>query len=137
MPSFISQELIERVSNHFDIVDIISQYTPLKKAGRNYKALCPFHEEKTPSFVVSPEKQLFHCFGCGVGGNLFTFLMKWEKITFPEAVKMLAEKVGISIHILETEKNKGVRREEFYHTNELVARLFQEILEKNRAIQDY
>ena len=66
MPSFISQELIERVGNHFDIVDIISQYTPLKKAGRNYKALCPFHEEKTPSFVVSPEKQLFHCFGCGV-----------------------------------------------------------------------
>ena len=137
MPSFISQELIERVSNHFDIVDIISQYIPLKKAGRNYKALCPFHEEKTPSFVVSPEKQLFHCFGCGVGGNLFTFLMKWEKITFPEAVKMVAEKVGISVPTLDTEKKKGVRREDFYHTNELVARLFQEILEKNRAIQDY
>lgn len=137
MPSFISQELIERVSNHFDIVDIISQYIPLKKVGRNYKALCPFHEEKTPSFVVSAEKQLFHCFGCGVGGNLFTFLIKWEKITFPEAVKMVAEKVGISIPILNTEKKKGVRREEFYHTNELVARLFQEILEKNRAIQDY
>lgn len=137
MPSFISQELIERVGNHFDIVDIISQYIPLKKAGRNYKALCPFHEEKTPSFVVSPEKQLFHCFGCGVGGNLFTFLMKWEKITFPESVKMLAEKVGISIPLLDTEKKKGVRREEFYHTNQLVARLFQEILEKNRAIQDY
>ncbi len=137
MPSFISQELIERVSNHFDIVEIISQYTPLKKAGRNYKALCPFHEEKTPSFVVSPEKQLFHCFGCGVGGNLFTFLMKWEKITFPEAVKMVAEKVGISIPILDTENKKGVRSQEFYHTNELVARLFQEILEKDRAIQDY
>lgn len=137
MPSFISQELIERVSNHFDIVDIISQYIPLKKVGRNYKALCPFHEEKTPSFVVSAEKQLFHCFGCGVGGNLFTFLIKWEKITFPEAVKMVAEKVGISIPTLNTEKKKGVRREEFYHTNELVARLFQEILEKNRAIQDY
>lgn len=137
MSSFISEELIERVSNHFDIVDIISQYIPLKKAGRNYKALCPFHEEKTPSFVVSPEKQLFHCFGCGVGGNLFTFLMKWEKITFPEAVKMIAEKVGISIPTLDMEKKKGVRREEFYHTNELVARLFQEILEKNREIQDY
>lgn len=137
MSSFISEELIERVSNHFDIVDIISQYIPLKKAGRNYKALCPFHEEKTPSFVVSPEKQLFHCFGCGVGGNLFTFLMKWEKITFPEAVKMIAEKVGISIPTLDMEKKKGVRREEFYHTNELVARLFQEILEKNRDIQDY
>jgi DNA primase len=111
MSSFISEELIERVSSHFDIVDIISQYTPLKKAGRNYKALCPFHEEKTPSFVVSPEKQLFHCFGCGVGGNLFTFLMKWEKITFPEAVKMVAEKVGISIPILDTEKNQKAIRE--------------------------
>jgi len=137
MSSFISEELIERISNRFDIVDIISQYIPLRKTGRNYKALCPFHEEKTPSFIVSPEKQLFHCFGCGVGGNLFTFLMKWEKITFPEAVKMVAEKVGISIPTLNTEKKKGVRREGFYHTNELVARLFQEILEKNRAIQDY
>jgi len=137
MSSFISEELIERISNHFDIIDIISQYIPLKKAGRNYKALCPFHEEKTPSFVVSPEKQLFHCFGCGVGGNLFTFFMKWEKITFPEAVRMVAEKVGISIPTLDTEKKKGVGREEFYHTNELVVRLFQEILEKDRAIQDY
>ncbi|TKJ45391.1 DNA primase, partial [Candidatus Aerophobetes bacterium Ae_b3a] len=137
MPSFISQELIERVSNHFDIVEIISQYIPLKKTGRNYKALCPFHEEKTPSFVVSPEKQLFHCFGCGVGGNLFAFFMKWEKITFPEAVKMIADRAGISIPTMDTGRKKGVRREEFYHTNQLVARLFQEILEKNRAIQDY
>jgi len=137
MSSFISEELIERINNNFDIIDIISQYIPLRKVGRNYKALCPFHEEKTPSFIVSPEKQLFHCFGCGVGGNLFTFLMKWEKITFSEAVRMVAEKVGISIPTLDMEKKKGVRREEFYHTNELVARLFQEILEENRAIQDY
>jgi len=138
MPSFISQELIERVSNRFDIVDVISQYTPLKKAGRNYKALCPFHEEKTPSFVVSPEKQLFHCFGCGVGGNLFTFLMKWEKITFPEAVKMVAEKVGISIPILDGEdKRKRTIKEKLYRTNQLVAGLFRESLEKKRAIRDY
>lgn len=137
MPSFTSQELIERIINHFDIVDIVSQYIPLKKAGRNYKALCPFHEEKTPSFVVSPEKQLFHCFGCGIGGNLFTFLMKWEKVTFPEAVKMLADKAGISFPTLDRGKKKGVGREEAYRTNELAARLFQEILEKNKAIQDY
>lgn len=137
MSSFISQELIERVSDHLDIIDLISHYIPLRKVGINYKALCPFHEEKTPSFVVSAEKQLFHCFGCGVGGNLFSFLMKWEKITFPEAVKMVAEKVGIPIPVLDTEKKKGVRKEELYHTNQLVARLFQEELEMNRAIQGY
>lgn len=137
MSSLISQELIERVSDHLDIIDLISHYIPLKKAGRNYKALCPFHEEKTPSFVVSAEKQLFHCFGCGVGGNFFNFLMRWEKIPFPEAVKMVAEKVGIPIAVLDTEKKKGVRKEELYHTNQLVARLFQEELEINRAIQGY
>jgi len=137
MTSFISEELIEEISNRLDIVEIISQYLPLKRAGKNYKALCPFHEEKTPSFIVSPEKQLFHCFGCGVGGNVFNFLMKWEKITFPEAVKIVAERTGVSIPALDKEKGKGVIKEKLYRTNELVAKLFQEELEKNRTACNY
>ncbi|MBC7190114.1 DNA primase, partial [Candidatus Aerophobetes bacterium] len=85
MKKFIPTETIDRISEQVDIVQLISEYVPLTPSGRNYKALCPFHEEKTPSFIVSPEKQVFHCFGCGVGGNIFTFLMKWENISFPEA----------------------------------------------------
>jgi len=137
MASFISEELIEKISDRLEIAEIISQYIPLKRVGKNYKALCPFHEEKTPSFVVSPEKQLFHCFGCGVGGNVFSFLMKWEKITFPEAVKIVAEKAGVSLPVLGEGKEKGVIKEKLYHTNELVAKLFQEELEKNGAARDY
>ncbi len=83
--------------NSVDIVDVISDYVELKKSGANYKALCPFHSEKTPSFTVSPGKQMFYCFGCQTGGNVFSFLMKHDKSTFPEAVKTLAEKSGINL----------------------------------------
>jgi len=135
MAGYISDEIINKISEQTDIVEVISEYLPLKKAGKNYKALCPFHEERTPSFIVSPEKQLFHCFGCGVGGNVFTFLMKWEKISFPEAVRMLGEKLGIPISV---EEEKGeVSKEEFYQINESVANFFQGELRKNKVAQDY
>ncbi len=91
-PSFV-QELLSRV----DIVDIVSHYLTLKQVGRNFTALCPFHPEKTPSFVVSPEKQIFKCFGCGVGGNAITFVEKYENLSFPEAVKRVAELSGIEL----------------------------------------
>ena len=80
MAGFIPDEVIEEIRERADIIEVISDHMTLKKAGRNYKGLCPFHQEKTPSFMVSPEKQLFHCFGCGVGGNTFTFLMRYEQI---------------------------------------------------------
>ncbi|MEA3485416.1 MAG: DNA primase, partial [Candidatus Aerophobetes bacterium] len=136
MGGYISDEIINKISEQADIVQIISEYLPLKKAGKNYKALCPFHEERTPSFMVSGEKQLFHCFGCGVGGNVFTFLMKWEKISFPEAVKILGEKLGISVSIDE-EKKGGIPREKFYQINESVVNFFQRELRENKAAQDY
>ncbi len=80
-----------------DIVDVISQYFPLKKSGRNFKAPCPFHQEKTPSFMVNAEKQIFHCFGCGVGGDVFSFLMRYENTNFPEALRQLAERAHIQL----------------------------------------
>ena len=93
----LDDSVIDEVSRSADIVSVIGGYIPLKKAGQNFKACCPFHQEKTASFVVSPQKQIFHCFGCGAGGNVFSFLMKYENMTFPEAVKHLAQKIGIVI----------------------------------------
>ncbi len=93
----IPQEKIEEVRTASDIVDVVSAHVRLKKRGKNYLGLCPFHQEKTPSFSVSPEKQMYHCFGCGVGGNVFTFLMELEKVSFVEAVRTLAERAGITL----------------------------------------
>lgn len=83
----IPEETIDQIRNQADIVDVIGNYVQLKKQGRNYIGLCPFHGEKTPSFSVSPEKQIFHCFGCGKGGNVFSFLMEHDHLSFVESVK--------------------------------------------------
>ncbi len=97
MPGLIPEDKISEIKNAVDIVDIISETVALKKAGQNHIGLCPFHSEKTPSFTVSPSKQIFHCFGCGAGGNIFRFLMKHQGLSFPEAVRMLAGRYGIDL----------------------------------------
>ncbi|MDA8168538.1 MAG: DNA primase [Nitrospiraceae bacterium] len=91
----MSKDLLESIKSRLDIVDVISGYISIKRAGQNYKALCPFHSEKTPSFVINPEKQVFHCFGCGAGGDAIGFVMKYESMEFPEALRFLAEKAGL------------------------------------------
>ncbi|MDA8085849.1 MAG: DNA primase [Nitrospiraceae bacterium] len=91
----MSKDFVERLKSRLDIVEVLSGYISLKRAGRNYKAVCPFHNEKTPSFVVSPDKQVFHCFGCGAGGDVVGFVMKYESLGFTEAVRGLAEKAGL------------------------------------------
>ena len=93
----IPDEKIDEVRSSSDIVEVIAGYVPLKKRGKNYTARCPFHQEKTPSFSVSSEKQMYHCFGCGAGGNVFTFLMQHDKLSFVEAVRMLADRAGIAL----------------------------------------
>lgn len=124
-----SSELLEEIRSRCDIVDIISEYVSLKPAGKGFKALCPFHEEKTPSFMVSPEKQLFHCFGCGEGGNVFNFVMKFEKVDFFEAVKMLAKKVGVTLPTDEKKENFLYRQKErLYKLNSLVVNYYRECL---------
>jgi len=95
--SSIPVETVRRIQDNADIVDVVSRYLTLRKRGQNYVGLCPFHHEKTPSFVVSSSKQLFHCFGCGSGGDVFGFLMKVDSLTFPEAVKILGERIGIPV----------------------------------------
>jgi len=134
MAGFIASNIIDRIVEESDIVEIIGSYIPLKKSGRNYQALCPFHQERTPSFVVSPEKQLFHCFGCGVGGNVFTFLMKLEKASFPEAVKIVGEKIGISVPTL---NKSGGYKEDIYRINALAADFFYQKLKENRFALNY
>jgi len=126
-----SSDLLEEIRNRCDIVDIISEYVHLKPAGKGFKGLCPFHGEKTPSFMVSPEKQLFHCFGCGEGGNVFNFLMKYEKISFFEAVKMLAKKSGVSLPVDEEKENfLNRQKEKLYKLNNLAANYYRECLFK-------
>lgn len=129
MPNFISEQIVEQISSKVDIMEVISKYIPLKRAGRNFKALCPFHHEKTPSFIVSPQKQIFHCFGCGSGGNVFNFIMKYEKIEFPEAVKMLADRVGVNLPKTHFHKDT-TELEELYEINSLACDFFHSNLLK-------
>lgn len=136
-----SDEIIDEIRQSNDIVDIISQYVHLKRSGRNYFGLCPFHNEKSPSFSVSPDKQIFHCFGCGVGGNVYTFLSKIEGINFVESVQMLAERANIQLPTLE--KNGDFAKEELkakvYKVNEFAANYYHENLYKpeSKAVQQY
>ena len=95
MSPFIPDNILDQILERCDIAEVISSYIPLKRVGRSYKALCPFHHEKTPSFIVNPEKGIFHCFGCNSGGNVFSFIMKYERLEFPEVVKMLAKRTGV------------------------------------------
>lgn len=125
----IPQNKIDEIASSVDIVDVISAYTPLRKAGRSFMGRCPFHEERTPSFSVSQEKGVYHCFGCGKSGNIFTFLMETENVTFFDAVKMLAEKANITIEFenepYDPDRNKI---ELYYEINNKSARYFHENL---------
>jgi len=123
LKGYIPEDRIEEIRNRINIVDLVSEYVTLKKAGRNYIGSCPFHKEKTPSFTVNAEKQIYHCFGCGEGGNAFSFLMKIGNMTFPEAVRHLAGKLGITLPSRETpeEKNRQDQRETLLRVNYLAA----------------
>ncbi len=94
---YIDQKIIEEIRNTADIIDTIGEYITIKKAGKNYTAICPFHSEKKPSFTVSPAKQLYHCFGCGKSGNVISFVMNYESVSFIEAIEILAKKSAITL----------------------------------------
>ncbi len=130
----MDQSQIDRILESNNIVDVINSYFPLKKAGSNFKACCPFHDEKTPSFMVSERKQIFKCFGCGKGGNVITFVRDYEKISFIEALRKLAERAGITIQETEVSKQKQTRRDLLYKINKLAAFYYQESLIKHSTI---
>ena len=124
MSDFIPQELIDQIRDANDIVDVISEYLPLKKRGKNYMGLCPFHPEKKPSFSVSPDKQVYHCFGCGEGGNVIGFLMAHEKTGFYEAIKTLAKRAGISLPKKTYDKEKLEKLDKLYYANQTANEYF-------------
>ena len=137
-----SEELIEEIRNSNDIVDVISQYVILKRSGRNFFGLCPFHKEKSPSFSVSPDKQIFHCFGCGVGGNVIHFVSKIENLDFRETLELLANRANIQLPTLDNsyqDNKKALLKSKVYEINELTAKFYHENLYKptSKVAQEY
>ncbi|OQA89514.1 MAG: DNA primase [Elusimicrobia bacterium ADurb.Bin231] len=135
----ISQTTIQNILNSIDIVDVVGDYVNLAKAGLNYRARCPFHNEKTPSFYVNQDKQIFHCFGCNAGGNAITFVMRIEGINYPEAVKKLAGKAGIEIKDGFSGQDGRIaeEKETIYNVLEDACLFFQKYLEKNRRCMEW
>ena len=136
-----SEEQIEEVRSRSDIVSVIGRYVRLKRAGSGYTGLCPFHNEKTPSFHVNPARQMYKCFGCGVGGNVLTFVMEYENLTFPEAMEMLAQEAGIELPKQElTAQQKQQEKDTYYKehvntVNETIARAQERIAKMLQELQ--
>src|SRR5690348_5319274 len=125
MAGTISPAILERIRSASDIVDVIGGYVPLKRAGANFVALCPFHKETTPSFNVNPHRQIFHCFGCHKGGDVFAFVKEYESIDFVEAVRRLAERARIP---LEYEQNAGEQQSR--HIKEKLLQIHEQITQR-------
>jgi DNA primase len=143
LAAYIPDDKIEAIKNACDIVDIVGEAVSLRRAGRNYQGLCPFHAEKTPSFSVSPEKQIFYCFGCGAGGNVFSFLMKHGGLSFPEAARMLAKRCGIDLptrDLSPAEKKRLTERETILTLNGEAVDFYRHCLhedQKGQPAMDY
>jgi DNA primase len=128
----IKKESIENLKNHLDVVDVVSQFIELKKTGANFKACCPFHGETTPSFVVSPAKQIYHCFGCGVGGDSIKFVMEYEKLSYPETIEKLASMYNFNLDYEDnTEKKQDTK------VIEDVNKFYQKLFVSNDSVKDY
>lgn len=137
-----SDELLEEIRMKNDIVDVVSEYVAIKRSGRSYFGLCPFHNEKSPSFAVSPDKQIFHCFGCGVGGNVFHFISKIENIGFRESVEMLANKANVALPISNTSEEEDklyYMRSKVYEINKIAAMFYHKNLydASSKVAQEY
>ncbi|MBU4343330.1 MAG: DNA primase [Candidatus Omnitrophica bacterium] len=133
----IPEHILNEIQDRCDIVEVISSYIPLKQAGRNFKASCPFHHEKTPSFVVSPDKQIYHCFGCNSGGNVFNFIKEYEKIDFIDAVKMLAQKTGIKLPEYKEKTDEASSIVSSIHSiNDIAANFYSGLLERSQGLSE-
>ena len=136
MAGRIPEQFIEDVLARVDIVDLIETYVPLRKTGRDFQARCPFHTEKSPSFTVSPTKQFFHCFGCGVGGDVIAFLMKIDHLSFTESVEKLADKMGYTLRYDGSGgATSGVNRSRLVAANTAATKFYQDELNKPGAAQ--
>lgn len=137
---YIPQEILDEIVARCDIVSVVGEYVPLKRRGSNYQGLCPFHNEKTPSFSVSPAKQIFHCFGCGKGGNVFRFIMEIEGVSFLEAVEKLAKRANVKLpekELTAAQREKLEQRKRYLQINSYVARYYHKVLLETSAGQPY
>jgi DNA primase len=132
MSAHFSPELLDQIRDANDIVDLISDYVPLKKRGKNWVGLCPFHAEKDPSFTVTPDKQIFYCFGCGEGGNVISFLMKHEKLSFPEAAKLLAKRANIALPKESFDTKRAKQLDKLYYANQVANEYFHKNLYREK-----
>lgn len=131
-------ELTQEIRSRIDIADLISEYVDLKRSGQNLKGLCPFHSERTPSFMVSPSKQIFHCFGCNKGGDIFTFVMNYENMTFSDAVSLLAERAGIEVKTTQKiSEFKKSQKEKLYSINTEAMNFYRDCLQKSGQARSY
>ncbi len=141
MPGLIPEPVLEQIRQNNDVVEVIGSYFPLKRAGANFRALCPFHKEKTPSFNVNPSKQIWHCFGCGEGGDVFKFVMKYENLDFIAAVRRLAERAGIKLEYEERDGEPGRdQKDQLLKLHEVAANFFHHNLMKEpsaKIARDY
>lgn len=128
---------LEEIKSRLDIVQVISEYLSLKKAGQNYKGLCPFHTEKTPSFMVSPSKQIYHCFGCGNGGDVFSFLVRYENLSFQEAVNVLAQKAGVTLKKSTRDTVKAGEIETLLNLHRDALVFYQKALSSSHEVMNY
>lgn len=128
MVARIPEHIVDEVRLRNDIVDIVSEFVPLKKRGKNFFGMCPFHQEKAPSFSVNQEKQIFHCFGCGKGGNVFTFLMEYEKLSFWEALKYLAKRAHITLPTTGVDSKQQAESDSLFHANQVAATYYHKVL---------
>ena len=124
----LPRQILDEIRDRVDIVDLVGSYITLKRAGGAYKALCPFHREKTPSFTVNPARQIYHCFGCGAGGDVFKFVMQHENVPFMDAVRLLAQRAGVDLQFTESERKEESRKDLLYKAHEEALRFYQEIL---------
>jgi len=135
MARIVSKRLLDEIRFQNDIVQVIGTYINLQRAGSGFKALCPFHKEKTPSFHVHPQRQLFHCFGCGAGGDVFRFVMQYENVDFMTAVRMLAQRAGVALEFDEAEEGKGIDKARLYELHAEVAAFYRQTLMTSREAQ--
>ncbi len=138
--AFQAMDNLDEIKSKIDIVAFISEYVVLKKAGRNFKGLCPFHNEKTPSFIVSPERQIWHCFGCNMGGDVFEFAEKIDNIEFPEALRILAKKAGVKLQNIHFDQGVSQQKEKLYQINHLASEFYHYLLtshESGKKALDY
>src|SRR5581483_2857792 len=125
----MNDPVLQEIKDRLNVADVISGYINIKKAGVNFKAPCPFHHEKSPSLIVSPQKQIWHCFGCGEGGDVFGFVMKYENLEFKDALKILADKAGVKLPTYRPEQKESLDEKELlYRINDFAARYYNQIL---------